>query len=107
MKVLLRYNADVDAVSDSGSTPIRSACYIVRNGLNTSHFEIIKCLVRAGADVEQPNHFGGTCLINSVQSPGVRSLLLVLPLPQWLCSCCSCCSCSCCSCYCGGCCCSY
>ncbi len=76
VKVLLRYGADVDAVSDSGSTPIRSACYIVRNGLHTAHFEIIKCLVRAGADVEQPNHFGGTCLINSVQSPELVQFLL-------------------------------
>ena len=76
VKVLLRYGADVNAVSDSGSTPIRSACYIVRHGLNTSHFEIIKCLVRAGADLQQPNHFGGTCLINSVQSPELVKFLL-------------------------------
>ncbi len=76
VKVLLRHGADVDAVSDSGSTPIRSACYIVRHGLNTAHFDIIKCLVRAGADVQQPNHFGGTCLINSVQSPELVKFLL-------------------------------
>ncbi|TRY78259.1 hypothetical protein TCAL_11693 [Tigriopus californicus] len=76
VKVLLRYGADVNAMSDSGSTPIRSACYIVRNGLNTSHFEIIKCLVRHGADIQQPNHFGGTCLINSVQSPDLVRFLV-------------------------------
>ena len=76
VKILLRHGADVNAMSDSGSTPIRSACYIVRHGLNTSHFDIIKCLVRAGADVQQPNHFGGTCLINSVQSPDLVKFLL-------------------------------
>ena len=42
LKVLLRHGADVDAVSDSGSTPIRSACYIVRHGMNTAHFDIIR-----------------------------------------------------------------
>ena len=40
--MLLRHGADVDAVSDSGSTPIRSACYIVRHGVNTAHFDIIR-----------------------------------------------------------------
>jgi hypothetical protein len=29
--------------------------------------EIIRALVEAGADIRKPNHFGGTCLINSVQ----------------------------------------
>lgn len=76
VKVLLRHGANVDAVSDSGSTPIRSACYIVRHNLNTAHFDIIRCLVRAGADVQQPNHFGGTCLINSVQSSDLVKFLL-------------------------------
>ena len=33
--ILLRHGADVNAVSDSGSTPVRSACYIVRPGENT------------------------------------------------------------------------
>ena len=54
----------------------RSACYIVRPGLQTSHFEIVKCLVKAGADLGKSNHFGGTCLINSVQSPSLVKLLL-------------------------------
>ena len=66
----------MDAASDSGSTPIRSACYIVRPGLNTAHYDIVKCLVRAGADLGKSNHFGGTCLINSVQSPSLVKLLL-------------------------------
>ena len=81
VKVLIRNGANVDAVSDSGSTPIRSTCYIVRGDNNnnpnpSSHFDIVKCLVRAGADIGQPNHFGGTCLINSVQSPELVKYLL-------------------------------
>jgi len=76
VKVLLKYGADVNAVSDSGSTPVRSACYIVRPGLNTSHMEIIRALVEAGANIQLPNHFGGTCLINSVQSPDLVEYLI-------------------------------
>ncbi len=66
----------MDAASDTGSTPVRSACYIVRPGLQTAHMEIVKCLVRAGANLTQTNHFGGTCLINSVQSPPLVKFLL-------------------------------
>lgn len=66
----------MDAASDSGSTPIRSACYIVRPGVQTSHFDIVKCLIKAGADLEKSNDFGGTCLINSVQSPSLVAMLL-------------------------------
>ena len=35
VRVLLRHGARVNAVSDSGSTSVRSACYIVRPGANT------------------------------------------------------------------------
>jgi ankyrin repeat protein len=76
VKVLIRHGANVDAASDSGSTSTRSACYIVRPGLQTAHMEIVKCLVKAGADLSKSNHFGGTCLINSVQSPSLIKLLL-------------------------------
>jgi len=38
--------------------------------------EIIRALVEAGADVQKPNHFGGTCLINSVQSPELVEFLI-------------------------------
>jgi hypothetical protein len=36
VKTLLRHGANVDAISDSGSTPVRSACYIVRPGIGGS-----------------------------------------------------------------------
>ena len=49
------------SASDSGSTPIRSACYIVRPGFQSSHYEIVKCLVKNGADLSKSNHYGGTC----------------------------------------------
>ena len=32
--------------------------------------------MRAGADVHRANHFGGTCLINSVQSPELVKFLV-------------------------------
>lgn len=76
VKVLIRHGADINAASDSGSTPVRSACYIVRPGLQTAHMDIVRCLVRAGADLCQSNHFGGTCLINSVQSPELVQMLV-------------------------------
>ena len=41
-----------------------------------SHMEIIRALVEAGADIQMPNHFGGTCLINSVQSPELVDYLI-------------------------------
>jgi hypothetical protein len=39
----------------------------IKRWLSFSHMEIIRALVEAGADIRRPNHFGGTCLINSVQ----------------------------------------
>ncbi len=39
----------------------------IKRLLSFSHMEIIRALVEAGADIRRPNHFGGTCLINSVQ----------------------------------------
>ena len=81
VKTLIANGADVNAVSDSGSTPIRSTCYIVRPGNpvdngTSAHYDIVKVLVRAGADIGRANHFGGTCLINSVQSPELVDFLL-------------------------------
>lgn len=69
VELLHQCGADIDAVSDSGSTPIRSACFM-------THFEIVKELVRYGADISKQNYNGGTCLINSVQSAKLCSFLL-------------------------------
>ncbi|XP_017474251.1 PREDICTED: protein fem-1 homolog C [Rhagoletis zephyria] len=61
VKYLIRIGCDINATSDSGSTPVRSACFM-------THVEIVQYLVEAGADIKKPNMNGGTCLINSVQS---------------------------------------
>lgn len=62
VKYLIRIGCDINATSDSGSTPVRSACFM-------THVEIVQYLVEAGANIKKPNINGGTCLINSVQSP--------------------------------------
>jgi len=69
VECLVRHGADVNSVSDTGSTPVRSACYM-------THFDIVKVLVQANADIQKPNYNGGTCLINSVQSEELCEFLL-------------------------------
>lgn len=67
--VLVRYGADVNSMSDTGSTPVRSACFM-------THLDIVKLLVTNSADIQKPNFNGGTCLINSVQSVELCEFLL-------------------------------
>jgi len=69
VETLVRYGADVNSVSDTGSTPVRSACFM-------THLDIVKLLVRHKADIQRPNYNGGTCLINSVQSVELCEFLL-------------------------------
>jgi len=69
VECLVKHGADVNSVSDTGSTPVRSACYM-------THFDIVKVLVAHNADIQKPNHNGGTCLINSVQSEELCEFLL-------------------------------
>lgn len=69
LRVLADAGARLDAPSDSGSTPVRSACFM-------THLDVVRFLVRRGADIHRPNHNGGTCLINSVQSAPLCALLL-------------------------------
>ncbi|KAL1138298.1 hypothetical protein AAG570_009986 [Ranatra chinensis] len=66
---LVKLGADVNAVSDTGSTPVRSACFM-------THLEIVAYLVACGADILKANYNGGTCLINSVQSVHLCTYLL-------------------------------
>lgn len=70
VEVLVRHGADINSVSDTGSTPVRSACFM-------THLEIVKILVANKADIQRPNYNGGTCLINSVQSGELCEFLLL------------------------------
>ncbi|XP_023335269.1 protein fem-1 homolog A [Eurytemora carolleeae] len=67
--VFSRYGADVNSMSDTGSTPVRSACFM-------THLDIVRLLVLHKADIQKPNFNGGTCLINSVQSVELCEFLL-------------------------------
>lgn len=69
VKCLVKYGADVNSESDTGSTPARSACFM-------THLEIVMFLVENGANILKPNYNGGTCLINSVQSVPLCEFLL-------------------------------
>ncbi|CAG0924280.1 unnamed protein product, partial [Notodromas monacha] len=69
VEFLLSVGADVNAVTDTGSTPIRSACF-------SSRIDIVELLLKHGADAEIANCNGGTCLINSVQSAPLCRMLL-------------------------------
>lgn len=61
VKQLIRLGSCINSLSDTGSTPVRSACYM-------TNMDIVHYLVEHGADIKKPNYNGGTCLINSVQS---------------------------------------
>jgi len=69
VECLVKNGADVNSMSDTGSTPVRSACFM-------THLEIVKLLVTNRADIQKPNFNGGTCLINSVQSVELCEFLL-------------------------------
>lgn len=66
---LVRVGANINAVSDSGSTSVRSSCFM-------TNMEIVEFLVENGANIKKPNFNGGTCLINSVQSVQLCSYLI-------------------------------
>ena len=69
VKCLVRHGADCNSISDTGSTPVRSACFM-------THLDIVVFLVENGADLLRANYNGGTCLINSVQSVPLCEYLL-------------------------------
>ncbi|KAK2575935.1 hypothetical protein KPH14_007297 [Odynerus spinipes] len=69
VKCLIAHGADINAVSDSGSTAVRSTCFM-------THMDIVVYLVENGADILKANYNGGTCLINSVQSVELCTFLL-------------------------------
>lgn len=69
VKCLVRLGANINANSDTGSTPVRSACFM-------TNIDVVKFLCENGADIRKPNQNGGTCLINSVQSVELCAYLI-------------------------------
>ncbi|CRK86871.1 CLUMA_CG000696, isoform A [Clunio marinus] len=69
VKLLVRLGANMNSISDSGSTAVRSACFM-------TNVEVVEFLVEAGANFKLPNFNGGTCLINSVQSIELCNFLI-------------------------------
>lgn len=69
LKWLVKKKASIHSLSDKGSTPVRSACFM-------NHYEIVKYLIELGADIGKPNYSGGTCLINAIQATQLCQLLL-------------------------------
>jgi ankyrin repeat protein len=70
VKLLVRLGANINAVSDSGSTAVRSACFM-------TNIEVVQFLVESGANFRVANFNGGTCLINSVQSIELCKFLIM------------------------------
>lgn len=69
VRYLVGAGANINAVSDSGSTSVRSSCFM-------TNIPIVEYLVENGADIKKPNYNGGTCLINSVQSDQLCAYLI-------------------------------
>lgn len=102
VKLLVANGADVNSLSDTGSTPLRSVCFMctdddgeIQRNLphedaqflddnfqdiysqpDDTYFEIVKYLVENGADISRPNYNGGTCLINSIHNLKLTRYLL-------------------------------
>lgn len=91
VRLLIDNGANIDSLSDTGSTPLRSVCFLCKDdendlqqvggdiGLDDGflhqndtdkdiYMEIVKLLIENGAEVSRPNFNGGTCLINSIHN---------------------------------------
>lgn len=73
VKLLIHSGADINAVSDSGSTPILSACSVIES---ISNFQVVKYLACYGADINKQDYDGRTCLMRSVYHPNLCKFLL-------------------------------
>ena len=67
--VLLEHGADVNGRSNSQSTAVRTACY-------KNDEDMVKFLISKGADINIPNRYGSTCLMNAVKSVSLVKLLV-------------------------------
>lgn len=81
VKLLIERGANINSLSDTGSTPLRSVCFLCKEddvhiGSDSSptnddddiYIRIVRLLVENGASVTEPNFNGGNCLINSLHN---------------------------------------
>ena len=61
VKELIKYGADVNTISGTQSSALRSTCF-------SGYIDIVKYLVKKGADIHQRNKLGSTCLMNTVRN---------------------------------------
>lgn len=84
VKLLIKHNANINSLTDSGSSTLRSVCYQCRDDEVRDHeeystdkfFEIVKLLIENGADLAKSNYSGGTCLINSIHNYELTSYII-------------------------------
>lgn len=67
--VLLDHGADVNGRSNSQSAAVRTACY-------KNDEKMVGFLISRGADINIPNKYGSTCLMNAVKSASLVKLLI-------------------------------
>ena len=71
VKSLLDLGANINAASDTGSTPVLHAVF-------NRNCEMVEYLVRHGADVQKPNNVGETCLMKAAQLGFAKELCQIL-----------------------------
>ena len=69
LETLVKYGAEIDALSDTLCTPVFIACL-------KNNFEIVRILVKYGANLEIPNLDGLTCLMVSIKNVKMCKFLL-------------------------------
>ena len=72
MQVLIDAGADIDTNNDSGHSPL----------LCSTSLEVVKMLVRAGADVHATVQYGNTCLILASYSGRTETVRYLVGLPE-------------------------
>ncbi|OTF69176.1 Fem-1-like protein, partial [Euroglyphus maynei] len=63
MSLLLKYGADPNTISSTGSTPIRLCCGICSESSQDRNIELLELLLKHKADVNKPNKFRNTPLM--------------------------------------------
>ena len=76
VKLLLEYDADIEATCNMGNTPLHAVC----KGLTQNRLDIVKLLIDAGADIEATNNDGDIPLHSACCSGHVNIIRLFLRL---------------------------